>query len=115
TFGTPRWQPIDYIYDNLPFEKFSALYQFADVAFVTPVKDGMNLVAKEYVASQGRRKGMLILSEKAGAAQELRDALLVDPNNPTSLVAALTKAITMPRRELRQRVKAMQRVLSANT
>lgn len=115
TFGTPRWQPIDYIYDNLPFEKFSALYQFADVAFVTPVKDGMNLVAKEYVASQGRRKGMLILSEKAGAAQELRDALLVDPANPRTLVAALSKAVTMPRRELKQRVKAMQQVLSANT
>lgn len=114
-FGTARWQPIDYTYDNLPFEKFSALYRFADVAFVTPVKDGMNLVAKEYIASQGRRRGMLILSEKAGAAEELRDALLVDPANPKTLVTALTKAFTMPRRELKQRVKAMQRVLSANT
>jgi trehalose 6-phosphate synthase/phosphatase len=74
----------------------------------------MNLVAKEFVASK-RNNGVLILSETAGAAQELRDALLVDPKKPATVVEALQKAFSMPKRELRQRLKSMQYQLSNNT
>ncbi len=114
-FGTPDWNPIVYMYKSVSFEQLNALYQLADVAFVAPIRDGMNLVAKEYVASQNSGKGILILSQTAGAAQELKDALLVNPAQPTSLVHALKRAITMPKEELRQRVTSMQDTLSLNT
>ncbi len=113
-FGNKRWQPIDYMNISLPFEQVSALLQIADVAFIAPIRDGMNLVAKEYVASR-RKNGVLILSETAGAAQELRDALLVNPARRASVVEALEKSLTMPKRELKQRFEAMQAQLSANT
>lgn len=113
-FGTKRWQPIDYMNVSLPFEEVSALLQVADVAFIAPIRDGMNLVAKEYVASR-KRHGVLILSETAGAAQELSDALLVNPARPASVVEALEKSLTMPPRELKKRFNAMQKKLSANT
>src|SRR5690606_35050243 len=102
-YGYPGWQPIDYMQKSVDFPTLSALYQLADVAFVAPVRDGMNLVAKEYIASQGRKKGMLILSETAGASQELKDALLVNPSQQQSLVSALKRAIKMPRTELKTR------------
>jgi len=113
-FGTPRWQPVDFIYESLPFEEVSALYQLADVAFIAPLRDGMNLVAKEYVASK-RKRGVLILSQTAGAAEELSDALLVDPRKPAALIEALQQAFNMPRRELRRRLKSMQQQISGNT
>jgi trehalose 6-phosphate synthase/phosphatase len=113
TFGSVKWKPVDYI-EGLPFEEVTALFRVADVAFITPLRDGMNLVAKEFVASK-RNNGVLILSETAGAAQELRDALLVDPKKPATVVEALQKAFSMPKRELRQRLKSMQYQLSNNT
>ncbi|HEY1064345.1 MAG TPA: bifunctional alpha,alpha-trehalose-phosphate synthase (UDP-forming)/trehalose-phosphatase [Candidatus Saccharimonadales bacterium] len=113
-FGTRRWQPIDYINESLPFEEVSALLQVADIAFIAPIRDGMNLVAKEYVASR-RGGGVLILSETAGAAQELTDALLVNPAHPSTVVEALEKSFNMPRRELKKRFSAMQEQLSTNT
>ena len=113
-YGTKRWQPIDYMNVSLPFEEVSALLQVADVAFIAPIRDGMNLVAKEYVASR-RKNGVLILSETAGAAQELSDALLVNPARPGSVVEALEKSLTMPQRELKKRFESMQKQLSANT
>lgn len=106
TFGYPKWQPVDYI-NGLPFEEVTALYQVADIAFIAPIRDGMNLVAKEYVATK-RKRGVLILSETAGAAQELTEALLVDPARPNTLVAALTQAVNMPKRELKHRLKALK-------
>ncbi|MDQ3123108.1 MAG: bifunctional alpha,alpha-trehalose-phosphate synthase (UDP-forming)/trehalose-phosphatase [bacterium] len=114
-YSTADWQPIDYIYTSVPFERLSALYQLAEIAFVAPLRDGMNLVAKEYVASQGKNKGILILSETAGAAQELQSALLVNPNKPKSLVSALKQAIKMPTKELKQRASVMRKTLSTNT
>lgn len=114
-FGTLKWQPIEYMYKSVSFEELNALYQLADVAFVAPIRDGMNLVAKEYIASQGRKKGILILSQTAGAAKELHDALLVDHTRPKTLVTALKKAVNMPPKELKKRVGAMQKVLSLNT
>jgi trehalose 6-phosphate synthase/phosphatase len=113
-FGNQHWQPVDYINDSLPFEEVSALYQIADIAFIAPLRDGMNLVAKEYVASK-QKNGILILSQTAGASEELRDALLVDPRKPSTLVAALSQAMSMPKRELRSRLKSMQQQTSANT
>lgn len=113
-FGTKHWQPIDYINVSLPFEEVSALLQIADVAFIAPIRDGMNLVAKEYVASR-RKRGVLILSETAGAAQELKDALLVNPAKRDTVVAALEQSLKMPRKELKKRFSAMQKQLSTNT
>ncbi|HSX37113.1 MAG TPA: bifunctional alpha,alpha-trehalose-phosphate synthase (UDP-forming)/trehalose-phosphatase, partial [Patescibacteria group bacterium] len=114
SFGWPRWQPIDYMNVVHPFEEVAALYQVADIAFIAPLRDGMNLVAKEYVAAK-RGRGVLILSETAGAAQELTEALLVDPARPNTVVAALTQAMKMPKRELKHRLKAMQRQLEGRT
>jgi len=77
--STLQWQPIIYRYSHVPFDELCALYQVADVGLITPLRDGMNLVAKEYVASRIGQRGVLILSELAGAASELGEALLVNP------------------------------------
>lgn len=113
-FGTPKWQPVDYMNSVQPFEEVTALFRIADVAFIAPLRDGMNLAAKEFVASK-RGKGVLILSQTAGAAEELRDAILVNPKKPESLVDALHQALTMRKRELRRRLKNMQLQISTNT
>jgi len=112
TYGNKKWLPVDYMFTSLPFESISALYQLADVAFIAPLKDGMNLVAKEYVASKNGKKGVLILSSTAGAAEELHDALIVDPTKPATSVAALKQALTMPKQELRTRLQTMQKQIS---
>ncbi len=114
TYGTSRWQPIDLITEPQGFDKVNALYQLADIAFITPLRDGMNLVAKEYVASN-QKNGVLILSETAGAAEELQDAILVNPANPESVVLALQQAISMPKSELVYRLKRLKRVAADNT
>ncbi|MDQ2973410.1 MAG: bifunctional alpha,alpha-trehalose-phosphate synthase (UDP-forming)/trehalose-phosphatase [bacterium] len=114
-YGTKKWLPIDYMYRTMDFNEISAYYQMADIAFVTPVRDGMNLVAKEFIASKPDRKGVLILSETAGAAEELEHALLVNPRHHNSLVGALHQALTMPDIELKKRLGIMQKHLSQNT
>ena len=75
-YGTLEWTPIWYIYNSLPFHKLAALYSVADIALITPYRDGMNLIAKEFIASKVDSKGVLILSEMAGAAEELGEALI---------------------------------------
>jgi trehalose 6-phosphate synthase/phosphatase len=114
TYGSSAWQPVDYMNIAQPFEEVAALFQIADVAFIAPLRDGMNLSAKEFVASN-HKHGVLILSETAGAAQELHDALIVNPREPESLVNALQQALTMRRREFRGRLKRMKKDLSINT
>lgn len=114
-FGILPWIPVEYMFTALPFEQVTALYRRADVAFITPLRDGMNLVAKEYLASKPYQRGVLILSRTAGAAQELKDAILVDPAKPATLVRALTKAINMPRPEFKKRVLRMQKHLAHST
>ncbi|HUP26114.1 MAG TPA: bifunctional alpha,alpha-trehalose-phosphate synthase (UDP-forming)/trehalose-phosphatase [Candidatus Limnocylindrales bacterium] len=114
-FGKPGWQPVHYMYKIIPFEEVPAYYQLADVAFITPLRDGMNLMAKEYVASKANKDGVLILSETAGAAQELTNALLVNPHKQDSLVAGLTKAMTMTPTELQHRLSEMQKHIADNT
>ena len=113
-FGTANWQPVDYMNNGKPFEDVTALFRIADVAFIAPLRDGMNLAAKEFVASK-RKPGVLILSQTAGAADELQDALLVDPQQPESLVEALEVGLKMRKRELRRRLKRMKLQLSTNT
>lgn len=113
-YGYDDWRPVDYINVSTPFEEVTALFQIADVAFIAPLRDGMNLVAKEFIASK-HKSGVLILSETAGAAEELPDAILVNPRHPHELVEALDQALRMRKRELRGRLRRMQQQLSANT
>jgi len=112
-YGTKSWQPVDYV-KGLPFHAVTALFQIADVGFVTPRKDGMNLVAKEFIASR-RKSGVLILSRGAGAAEELKDALLVDLDKPETLVAALEQALSMRKIDITGRFEAMNDIVAGHT
>ena len=107
-FSSLHWQPLIYRYNHLDFEELCALYQVADAALITPLRDGMNLVAKEYVASC-IDKGVLILSELAGAANELSEALLVNPTDVHEVATAINTALKMPLVEQRSRLVYMQR------
>jgi trehalose 6-phosphate synthase/phosphatase len=110
-FSTLHWQPLIYRYNHLTFEELCALYQVADVALITPLRDGMNLVAKEYVASC-IDKGVLVLSELTGAANELSEALLVNPTDIDEVAGAIDAALEMPLIEQRSRLSYMQRRLA---
>ena len=110
-FSTLDWQPLLYRYNHLSFEELCALYQVADVALLTPLRDGMNLVAKEYIASCVD-KGVLILSELTGAASELSESILVNPTDSEEVVNALQTALTMPLSEQRSRLAYMQKRIS---
>ncbi len=94
-FGSMGWNPIIYFYRSLPFDNLLELYSSANVALLTPLRDGMNLVAKEFIASKINGKGVLILSEMAGAYKELGEAIAVNPNNIPNVAAAIYKALTM--------------------
>jgi trehalose 6-phosphate synthase/phosphatase len=109
--GTIGWMPVWYLYRSLPFHSLAALYSLADVALVTPLRDGMNLVAKEYTATKTDGKGVLILSETAGAAQELGEAIIINANNQEEIVQALAKALEMPEQEQIERNRIMQKRL----
>ena len=110
-YGTIGWMPVWYLYRSLPFHSLAALYSLADVALVTPLRDGMNLVAKEYTATKMDGKGVLILSETAGAAQELGEAIIINANNEEAIVQALEKALEMPEQEQIERNRTMQKRL----
>jgi trehalose 6-phosphate synthase/phosphatase len=107
-YRTIGWNPILYFYRSLPLEELAALYSLAEVALVTPMRDGMNLVAKEFIASKLDQRGVLILSERAGAARELSDAILINPTDINQLVEAMHDALVMPEEEQTVRIKAMQ-------
>ncbi len=115
TYGTVDWAPISYQFQNRPFSEIVALYAQANVMLVTPIRDGMNLVAKEYVASKKRRSGVLILSEMTGAIDEMPEAVSINPNNAHSVSAAMHQALAMPAVEQKQRLSAMQKRLSSGT
>jgi trehalose 6-phosphate synthase/phosphatase len=106
--GTIGWTPIQYIYHSLPFHYLLALYRIADIAMITPLADGMNLIAKEYIATKTDGKGVLILSEMAGAVEELREAITVNPNNVEEVAEAIKKALSMPLDEQISRNRTMQ-------
>jgi trehalose 6-phosphate synthase/phosphatase len=110
-FGSIRWTPVVYQYRRLPFAPLVALYGVSDVALVTPLRDGMNLVAKEYIASRVTGSGVLIISEMAGAAKELGEAIVINPHDVQEIAGALKDALEMPLDEQRRRNGIMQRRL----
>jgi len=113
--GSLGWVPVWYLYRFLPFERIAALYNAADVALVTPLRDGMNLIAKEFVATKRDGKGVLILSEMAGAASELGEAIIVNANDKQEIIDALKEALEMPIEEQAERNRLMQSRLSRYT
>lgn len=110
-FGTFDWYPIAYFYHSYPAAEIAALYATSDICVVTPLRDGMNLVCKEYVACKNDASGVLILSEMAGAAHELIDALVVNPNNIHDITGAMLTALDMPDSEKTRRMDAMRRIV----
>ncbi|RXK86261.1 bifunctional alpha,alpha-trehalose-phosphate synthase (UDP-forming)/trehalose-phosphatase [Filimonas effusa] len=111
-FRTNTWSPVNYFYRSFPLEMLSALYSFAEICLVTPMRDGMNLVCKEYVASRTHNDGVLILSEMAGASKELIDAIIVNPNNVRQMSAALVEALNMSEDEQVRRMTQMRMLVS---
>ncbi|MDQ1531318.1 MAG: trehalose 6-phosphate synthase, partial [Microbacteriaceae bacterium] len=107
-YGTIRHSAINYLHHGYPREEMVALFLAADIMLVTALRDGMNLVAKEYVASRVDEDGVLVLSEFAGAADELKQALLVNPHDIEGLKRAILAAVHMPRGERRQRMRALR-------
>ncbi len=107
-FATPEWLPVHYLYRTPPFEELVALYGIADLALVTPLRDGTNPVAKEYLACQSRDgKGVLILSETAGSAPELPQALIVNPHDLEMVAGAIAKGLTLSDEEKRANIDCM--------
>ncbi|MBK7874902.1 MAG: bifunctional alpha,alpha-trehalose-phosphate synthase (UDP-forming)/trehalose-phosphatase [Planctomycetes bacterium] len=107
-FGTPSWTPVTYLQRGFDAAGVTALCCAADVALVTPIRDGMNLVAKEFVACRHDEDGVLVLSELAGAAQELGDALTVNPYDVDEAAEVYFAALRMPKEERRRRMRAMR-------
>src|SRR3989339_762307 len=110
-FGSLDWTPIHYQYKYLPLKPLVSLYAFCDVAMITPLRDGMNLVAKEYIAALTDKTGVLILSEMAGAAKELGEAIVINPNHKEEIADALKEALEMPVEQQNKRNSAMQKRL----
>ena len=114
-YATVNWTPIWYYYRAMSFDDLIDLYMTSDIAMITPVRDGMNLVAKEFIATRVSGDGVLILSEMAGASKELFEAILINPFDKNAMADALLKAITMPVEEQKQRNFGMQKRLSRYT
>ncbi len=108
-YSTAEWTPIIYLYKTLDFSVLAPLYHRSEIALITPLRDGMNLVAKEYIACKENRAGVLILSETIGAADELIDAVQVNPNNTQQIADAILSALAMPKSEQRSRLRRMQK------
>lgn len=113
--GMIGWVPVWYLYRSVPFERLTALYHISDAALITPLRDGMNLIAKEYAATKTDGKGVLILSEMAGASSELPEALSVNANDKEAIVEAIEAAMCMPAAEQKRRMDQMQQRLSRYT
>ena len=107
-YGTVHWTPLIYQYRNQGFAELVAMYRACDVALITPLRDGMNLVAKEFVASRTDQSGVLILSEMAGAAKEMGEALIINPFHEEEFASALEQALTMPLEEQVRRNQLLQ-------
>jgi trehalose 6-phosphate synthase/phosphatase len=111
-YGTMGYIPVWYWYRSLPFEELTALYNVSDVALVTPLRDGMNLIAKEFVAAKADNPGVLVISEMTGAACEMGEALVVNSCDKAAIVRAIKKAVEMPPLEQLERNKVIQARLS---
>jgi trehalose 6-phosphate synthase/phosphatase len=108
-FGTSGWTPVRYLHRHVEAEALAQLYRDAHVALVTPLRDGMNLVAKEYVASQVKEPGVLVLSELAGAAESMHEAIRVNPYHRDAVAESLHQALVMDPAERTARMRALQR------
>jgi trehalose 6-phosphate synthase/phosphatase len=113
-YGSIEWQPVVYQYQHLSFHELLACYTACDIALVTPLRDGMNLVAKEFVASRNDRRGCLILSEFAGAAMELTEAILVNPNDTQLMQKAMLHAISISEEDQETRMQRMREAVKLN-
>ena len=112
-YGTTRWVPVNWRYGSVSREELAALYRAADMLLVTSLKDGMNLVSKEYCASKGRDAGVLILSEFAGAALQLaRGAVLVNPYDEDAVAASLLRGFSMEEREKRSKMNFLRKSIA---
>jgi trehalose 6-phosphate synthase/phosphatase len=107
-YSTVDWNPIAYYYRSMSFDQLIELYMISDVAMITPVRDGMNLVAKEYIATRINGDGVLILSEMAGASKELFEAVQINPFDLYNMSESIFKALTMPKEEQINRNLSMQ-------
>jgi trehalose 6-phosphate synthase len=105
---------VHYLRTSLSLEDLVPLYMAADVMLVTPLRDGMNLVAKEFVASRADKAGVLVLSEFAGASDELSDAILVNPHDPDAVVEAMRTALELPSDEVRDRMTLMRKAVAGS-
>lgn len=113
-FSRPSYTPIQYIFRSQPLEEVIRLYKSSDVCLVTPLRDGLNLVCKEYVAAKDQLDGCLILSEFAGAASEMGEAIQVNPYDITGVARAMKRALDMPKSERRKRMGALRRRIEQN-
>jgi alpha,alpha-trehalose-phosphate synthase [UDP-forming] len=113
-FGTIGHQAVNYLHHGFPRDEMAALYLAADVMLVTALRDGMNLVAKEYVAARSDEDGVLVLSEFAGAADELKTSLRINPHDIDGLKDAIMQAVEMPRAERRKRMRALRKRVREN-
>jgi trehalose 6-phosphate synthase len=113
-FGTIGHQAVNYLHHGFPREEMAALYLASDVMLVTALRDGMNLVAKEYVAARHDEDGVLVLSEFAGAADELRTSLRINPHDIDGLKDAIMQAVEMPRAERRKRMRSLRKRVREN-
>ena len=115
-FGTLDWTPVRYFFQTFPFEDVIAMYAASDIAWITPLRDGLNLVAKEFVATQGLTDsdGVLLLSEFAGAAVELHGALLTNPYDSAALADGLHRALSLDEGERRIRIDRMFDIVATN-
>jgi trehalose 6-phosphate synthase/phosphatase len=107
--GSIQWVPVIYQYNSIEFEELVALYSACDLALVTPLRDGMNLIAKEFVASRKDKRGVLVISEMAGAARELTDALTINPNDILEMAQKIKEGLEMREEEQAWRLENMQR------
>ena len=111
---TTNWRPIEYREGRIDFDKLVAYYRMADIALVSSVYDGMNLVAKEYVASQVDESGVLLVSQMAGASEELKEAFIINPYDPELLADSLKEGLEMSAEERRARMRAMRRYVETH-
>lgn len=107
-YSTISWSPIRYMYRSIPLNTLIAFYNQADVALLTPLRDGMNLIAKEYAAAQSGNNGVIILSEMAGVAEEMGEAIIVNPNDRPGIAEAIRKALEMPEDERAERMRIIR-------
>ncbi len=115
-YGRVGWMPVQFFFRGFPFEELVAHYAMADIMWITPLRDGLNLVAKEFVATKGMSdcKGVLVLSEFAGAAAELKGTLLTNPHDLNDMVATCYQALSMDENEAYNRIRDAYEIVKYN-